>query len=182
LKNDVNLKRWRFIIFLSLLIAFGLNTFRVQADEYRYDKLNRLVEVIYDSGDRVVYTYDASGNITSIDKIIASPDSIALNIKYMPLKEGEKKQLEVTAKYSDGRGDIKVNEGVIYKSDNESAARVDSTGLVEGLSKGSANIQVSYKDKTQSCSVTVVSANPSYTERILYSLLDLLNLLYNLFG
>lgn len=180
-------KRWGSLVFgvvffVSLITLSAFNKVFAQADEYRYDDLNRLKEVIYDSGDRVVYTYDAAGNITETKKIIASPDSIKLNYSYMPLKVGEKKQLQVTASYSDGRGDLAVTEGAIYKSSNDSIAKVDNSGVVEGTGRGSATIQVSYKDKTQNCSVTVVSANPSIAESIVYDLLNILNWLVSIFG
>jgi YD repeat-containing protein len=38
---------------------------------YKYDALGRLIEVIYSSGDKIVYTYDPAGNITSVKKVLA---------------------------------------------------------------------------------------------------------------
>ncbi len=32
---------------------------------YKYDKLNRLVEVKYEDGTTITYTYDSAGNILS---------------------------------------------------------------------------------------------------------------------
>ena len=37
------------------------------AATYKYDALNRLVEVTYDSGQKIKYTYDNGGNILSVD-------------------------------------------------------------------------------------------------------------------
>lgn len=49
-----------------IIIFFTLNSFSVT---YKYDELNRLVEVIYDSGTTVRYTYDAAGNILKTEVI-----------------------------------------------------------------------------------------------------------------
>ncbi len=35
---------------------------------YKYDAQNRLVEVDYPNGSKIIYTYDAAGNCTSIVK------------------------------------------------------------------------------------------------------------------
>jgi YD repeat-containing protein len=41
-----------------------LNVQQPRATTYRYDDLNRLIEVIYADGTRITYTYDAAGNLT----------------------------------------------------------------------------------------------------------------------
>jgi YD repeat-containing protein len=51
------------IVFL-LLIWMALPA---QAANYTYDDLNRLIEVEYETGQKVTYTYDAAGNILSIE-------------------------------------------------------------------------------------------------------------------
>ncbi|WP_445114733.1 RHS repeat domain-containing protein [Acinetobacter sp. WZC-1] len=50
-------------IFLVLLITFCAH-FQVHAEtaDYKYDSFGRLIEIIYSSGKKVVYTYDAMGN------------------------------------------------------------------------------------------------------------------------
>ena len=66
------LKREQKNIVKELLIAcmvvsmfFGI-TENVLADEYKYDKYNRLVAVVFDDGSRVTYTYDLNGNMLSV--------------------------------------------------------------------------------------------------------------------
>lgn len=39
----------------------------VQAEEYQYDALKRVKEVIYEDGSSVVYEYDSNGNIVRIE-------------------------------------------------------------------------------------------------------------------
>jgi len=51
-------------ITLSVFISFiSLNA---QAMIYKYDKINRLTDVIYDNGDTIKYEYDPAGNIVSV--------------------------------------------------------------------------------------------------------------------
>lgn len=52
------------IIILLIAICTSLSA---HAAKYKYDELNRLVEVIYDSGQTVTYTYDAAGNILKVE-------------------------------------------------------------------------------------------------------------------
>lgn len=40
-----------------------LNTQQPRATTYRYDDLNRLIEVIYADGSRITFAYDATGNL-----------------------------------------------------------------------------------------------------------------------
>ena len=42
------------------------------ADTYTYDELNRLTSVSMDSGEQLVYSYDAAGNITSVQQVQAA--------------------------------------------------------------------------------------------------------------
>jgi YD repeat-containing protein len=44
------------------LIAISFNTSYAETTTYTYDELNRLIQVIYEDGRGVIYTYDASGN------------------------------------------------------------------------------------------------------------------------
>ena len=50
------------ILFFISLIAIITFPFISLATEYTYDSLNRLVQVRYDDGTTVKYTYDAMGN------------------------------------------------------------------------------------------------------------------------
>ena len=48
-----------FFVFFTILFIFPLSSLAV---DYVYDSLNRLIEVRYDNGISVKYTYDAMGN------------------------------------------------------------------------------------------------------------------------
>jgi len=52
------------VIILIIVVCTSLSAY---AAKYKYDELNRLVEVIYDSGQTVTYTYDAAGNILKVE-------------------------------------------------------------------------------------------------------------------
>jgi YD repeat-containing protein len=49
------------IAVVSLFFTSVLNS-NAETINYIYDELNRLIQVIYEDGRRVTYTYDASGN------------------------------------------------------------------------------------------------------------------------
>ncbi|PHR54855.1 MAG: hypothetical protein COA47_14920, partial [Robiginitomaculum sp.] len=47
---------------------------------YKYDDLSRLIEVMYDSGRKVTYTYDPAGNRTEYKvEFLSAPPSFAIN-------------------------------------------------------------------------------------------------------
>lgn len=51
------------ILFVVVFASVGLG------ETYQYDSVNRLTQVTYDDGTKIVYTYDASGNRTQ--KVVA---------------------------------------------------------------------------------------------------------------
>lgn len=55
-------------IIASFIIVLGMfsNIVPALATTYNYDALGRVIKVIYDSGQKVCYTYDEAGNIISI--------------------------------------------------------------------------------------------------------------------
>lgn len=55
------------------LIAISFNTSYPENTTYTYDELNRLIQVIYEDGRGVIYTYDASGNRITL---ASYPDTI----------------------------------------------------------------------------------------------------------
>ncbi|SMC29419.1 YD repeat-containing protein, partial [Clostridium acidisoli DSM 12555] len=52
---------------IMILVFTGFNN-TAYAATYKYDNLNRLIEVIYASGQKVIYTYDGNGNILTVTK------------------------------------------------------------------------------------------------------------------
>ena len=58
-------------------------------------------------------------------------------------------------------------QNVVYKSENESVATVDSLGLVTGVSNGTTKVTATYSGKTVSCDVTVSDDAPSVFDIIL---------------
>ena len=77
-------------LFLSLA-AFSIT---VNAVTYKYDDLGRVVEVTYESGQKVTYTYDAGGNILTVQ----STGAIMINpIGNKSIDEGKQLQFIVSA-------------------------------------------------------------------------------------
>ena len=65
-----------FILFAGVCFALP-----VVANTYTYDNLNRLTSVTYSSGQKITYTYDAAGNMTTasnqaVSSLIADPSSV----------------------------------------------------------------------------------------------------------
>jgi YD repeat-containing protein len=48
---------------VDVLKGISLAISQSRATTYRYDDLNRLVEIIHADGTRITYTYDAAGNL-----------------------------------------------------------------------------------------------------------------------
>lgn len=57
-------KTFNFSYFFVLVVALFSGV--THAETYQYDKLNRLIQVIYPSGESLRYSYDAAGNIIAI--------------------------------------------------------------------------------------------------------------------
>ena len=55
------------MILLAMLCSVGFVK-GVNAETYEYDKLNRLIKVVYDTGEILTYEYDANGNIKSVQR------------------------------------------------------------------------------------------------------------------
>lgn len=82
--------------FLLILSAFSTVT---SAATYKYDDLGRLIEVTYDSGIKITYTYDAAGNILTVSNTVP----LKLNpIGNKTVNEGELLQFTVSAASQEG--------------------------------------------------------------------------------
>jgi YD repeat-containing protein len=61
------------ITVIALLFASVMTSY-AETTTYTYDELNRLIQVIYEDGKGVIYTYDASGNrITLTQSVDTEP-------------------------------------------------------------------------------------------------------------
>ena len=139
-----------------ILLTIACAGIQACAVSYKYDNLNRLTEVTYDNGQKVTYTYDAGGNIltatsTKAEKILTG---IAFDTASYNLTVGEKRNLELTATYSDG-STAKVTESAIYKTSNKAIATVSNAGLVKGVANGQATITATYGGKTAKATVAL---------------------------
>lgn len=94
-----------FTIIVGSFIFCSLNGFAKKV-EYRHDNAGRLIQVSYDSGEEILYTYDQSGNILA-RKVIAklTPGS--------PIDEGSEpggKDVEDSGdEVEDSGGDVEVS-------------------------------------------------------------------------
>jgi len=96
------------------------------------------------------YTAPAPAELVSIS---AEPSELSLFI-------GDTAQLTVTAHYTVG-ADTDVTAYSVYESNNEAVATVDDSGLITAVSKGDANITISYPEGevSQETSVLVSVVN-----------------------
>lgn len=134
-------------IFIVLILITTIYN-NAYANIYKYDELNRLVEVNYENGVIVKYEYDNSGNITKVNSNEVT--SIVLNKSSLTLTIGQTEQLIADVSSSDGR-----NKDVtwIVTSGNEIVSVED--GLVTALGAGTAIVRV-----------TSVADNTKYAECI----------------
>ena len=58
--------------------------------------------------------------------------------------------------YQNGNAIYSIGSNFIWSSDNPSVATVDDNGLVVGVSKGEANITVTWRNLTTTCKITVI--------------------------
>lgn len=87
--------------------------------------------------------------------------TIRLNKTSASLKENETLALQATVSPNTAN-----NKGVTWSSNNTKIATVSSTGVVKGVSTGTAIITATAKDgsgKKASCNITIISAVPQYT-------------------
>ena len=143
-----------------VLFIVAFSTATVQADSYKYDALNRLIEVTYDSGQKISYTYDAAGNIMSVTSEAAKEvlTGISLDVNEVSLNIGQTHTVIVKASYSDGRQNT-ITDGVVFTSSNRTVVKVDTTGKVTAVAAGEAEISASYGGKTATVKIKVLGAD-----------------------
>lgn len=71
-------KRASSIWLLFILLSSVFYSLPVSGATYTYDNLNRLTSVTYDNGQKITYTYDAGGNILSVNGV-TSQDSLQIS-------------------------------------------------------------------------------------------------------
>jgi|LSQX01.2.fsa_nt_gb YD repeat-containing protein len=139
-----------FVALLSLSLT-------AHATTYKYDDLGRVIEVTYNSGQKVTYTYDAGGNILTVNNVPATVDTLSVIPQSCTLKAGEADTLAVTATFT---GNIvkDVTKSAVYTSADPQIATVSPAGVVKGISAGQTTIKVSYGDKAVEVEINVGSA------------------------
>ncbi len=58
----------RAIAYITALAVLAGGSANAGTTVYKYDALNRLIEVDYPNGSKILYTYDSAGNCSSIVK------------------------------------------------------------------------------------------------------------------
>lgn len=61
------MKRKLFLQLITVMFLLLCSVYPARAVVYMYDDLNRLTSVIYDFGQELTYTYDAGGNLLSME-------------------------------------------------------------------------------------------------------------------
>ena len=87
------------------------------------------------------------------DELIIPVVTVSLSSTSLKFLERDTYQLTATVKPRDA-----TDKTVVWSSDNASVATVDQTGLVTGISAGTATISASAGGKVATCSVTVLAA------------------------
>ncbi|OGO82082.1 MAG: hypothetical protein A2Y18_06570 [Clostridiales bacterium GWD2_32_19] len=150
-------KKLTTIFILGIIFSF-ISTI-AQAATYKYDGLSRLVEVIYNSGGQVKYTYDAGGNILSVtyEPPQGTLTEIHLDSLLYTLKVGEVHNTVATAYYSKGTQEI-VTSGVTYSSSDNLIATVSDNGQVTGVAPGVVTIKATYQGKSAQTQVQIMAS------------------------
>ncbi len=113
------------------------------------------VKAKIDSGDKKIYKIyfmDSEGEVNYGQIDITKID---LDKENLSILEDKSEQLKVTNLLKD-----EVDNKVIWKSSNSNVATVSSSGVVTGISEGTAVITAVYGSSTAKCTVTVYWNNP----------------------
>ncbi|SCW83706.1 YD repeat-containing protein [Paenibacillus tianmuensis] len=76
-------------VLFCLLMTLGLQATPVMAASYTYDELNRLITATTDSGETLNYSYDAAGNLTSVEQGHSAPVARAFTAAQPALVNGD---------------------------------------------------------------------------------------------
>jgi len=89
------------IVYVLLTIALSLVT--LNAKSYKYDDLNRVIEVTYESGEKIFYAYDSAGNMLDV--------RYALEIETYHLNDSEVTEPNIVAKIKDAIIELETIKG-----------------------------------------------------------------------
>ncbi len=142
-------------------------------------------KVNWSSSNESVATVDSNGDVTGVGigkaTIKAEIETTSLTCEitveygYLDIKEGDLSAIEqklvlglypskkFNAVAQDGKSVVVENALVTWKSSNESVAKVDSSGKVTAVAKGTATITASVEGASDTLKVTVL-AEPEYTD------------------
>jgi YD repeat-containing protein len=169
-----------FLKMVCIMLTIFIISSQSYCTTYIYDELNRLKEVTYETGQKLTYQYDSSGNITNTttsftQKLLMSiefeQDTYNINI-------GDIVPLQIVGTYSDGTSSS-VTEGVVYSSSSPTIASIDEAGTARGLSYGETVITAVYDSISIMLTLTVSSPNPTPTPTYIPTPTPAPNLLIN---
>ncbi|SHJ28441.1 YD repeat-containing protein [Clostridium cavendishii DSM 21758] len=148
-KSIVGLLIMSIVIAATSVYAYGTT--------YKYDDLDRLIEVCNDDGSRIIYTYDEAGNITSIESIPPQVElkEILFDKQIYNVDSGGEGSIIVTALYSDGSKKDVTNKAV-YMSSNPEIAIVTNEGKIEKRRIGQTTVTASYFGVKSNCIINVL--------------------------
>lgn len=126
------------VIAITLLLPLSST---VKAKVYIYDNLNRMTEVWYPTGEKVKYTYDATGNITSTAK--STLQSLAMDYGTYTLTLHNSHNSIVMGIYSDGEA-VDVTRDVTFKSSDANVVTISDDGIFTSQNDGTANVTAQY--------------------------------------
>lgn len=123
------MRRYKYFtaLFALLMFLFMLSP-AASAAQYKYDKLHRLTEVVYDNGTRVSYSYDPAGNILSVKKTLP----LVFIISADPVDKEENVQINktITIRFNEEISQGELFEGILLK--DADGARVGTVNKISG--------------------------------------------------
>ena len=151
IKKAISLLLLAVLILFSTLPAYATT-------KYKYDPLGRLTEATYSSGQKVTYTYDTMGNMTTVVSTATQAKLTKIEFVSAPLqlKTGEASELVLKAQYSDETFKP-IESGALFTSSNELIITVDETGKATAKSEGEATITATYNGFTATAKITVIA-------------------------
>ena len=70
---------------VAIIVLITLSLVALNAKSYKYDDLNRVIEVSYESGEKIFYAYDSAGNMLDVRYALDMETYHLNNIDFKPL-------------------------------------------------------------------------------------------------